>query len=156
MIRYAAIVFLSVFLSSCFLSKPYRKETFSFEQNGKAYSYPVVVPRGYSKKVLSVDEKGNNLLTYSYRNGAVFYLAHLTDTSADLQPVNEAENIARQSHHTGALIYKGMDENYLYWREVRQKDLRMGYRYVNDKEENRFDSATNFLVVWPLKNLSVK
>jgi hypothetical protein len=146
----------TLLLTSCFLQKPYRMETFSFTEKGVSYSYPIVVPRGYKKKFSSVDEAGNNIITYSYKNGAVFYFTHMADTSVDMQPFNDHENIARQSHHTGALIYKGMDANYLYWREVRQNNLRAGYRFVIGDEEVRFDSATNYLVVWPMKNTNAR
>lgn len=151
---YASAIFLCLFLTSCFLSKPYRIENFNYADKGSNYSFPLVVPRGYSKKWTSVDETGNSILTYSYRNGSIFYMAHMTDTAADMQPIDMQENIARQSHHTGALIYKGMDKNDLYWREVRQKNFRVGYRYVSSDNEYKFDSATNYLVVWPLKNAS--
>ena len=154
--RILFLFFISLFLTSCFLQKPYKTETFSFEKNGTSYSYPLVVPRGYKKKLISVDESGNNIVTYSYKNGAVFYLAHMADTSIAMQPLEVQDNIARQSHHTGALIYKGMDGNYLYWREVRQKNFKSGYRFVNGDEEERFDSATNYLVVWPMKNINAR
>ena len=154
--RVLFLFFTSLFLASCFLQKDYRKETFSFEDKGVSHSYSLVVPRGYKKKFTSVDEAGNNIITYSYKNGAIFYLAHMADTSVDMQPMNEQDNVARQSLHTDALVYKGMDELHLYWREVRQKNFRAGYRFVHGDEEERFDSATNYLVVWPMKNTSVR
>jgi hypothetical protein len=142
------LALVSIFLASCFLVKPYRVENFSFTSGNTNYSVPLVVPRGYSKKWVSQDSSGNNILTYQYKDGSIFYLAHVKDTSVDLQPLEWSENIARQSHHTGALIYKGMDKDHLFWREVRQKNFRSGYRFVNGDEEYRFDSATNYLVVW--------
>ena len=154
--QYFFLLFTSLFLTSCFLQRDYRKETFSFEKNGASYSYPFVVPGGYKKKMISVDEAGNNIITYSYKNGAVFYLAHMADTSVDMQPLDVHENIARQSLHTDATVYKGMDKNYLYWREVRQKNFKAGYRFVNGEEEERFDSATNYLVVWPMENTNAR
>ena len=150
------LFFTSLFLASCFLQKPYKMETFSFTDKGVSHSYPVVVPRGYKKKFTTVDEAGNNIITYNYKNGSVFYLAHMADTSKDMQPLDEKENIARISLHTGALIYKGMDKNYLYWREVRQKNFKSGYRFVMGEDEERFDSATNYLVVWPMKNTNAQ
>jgi hypothetical protein len=154
--RFFFLLFTSLFLASCFLQKDYRKETFSFEEKGVSHSYSLIVPRGYKKKFTSVDTTGNNIITYIYKNGAIFYLAHMADTSVDMQPMDEHENIVRQSHHTDALVYKGMDELYLYWREVRQKNFRAGYRFVDGDNEERFDSATNYLVVWPMKNTNAR
>jgi hypothetical protein len=42
------------------------------------------------------------------------------------------------------LVYKGQDEKELFYREIRQGNLRFGYRQVSPDAELLFDSATNF------------
>jgi hypothetical protein len=146
-----ALVFVAVILASCFSRNPYRIENFSYNQGGVNHSVPVVIPKGYNKKWTTIDEAGNTILSYTWRNGPLLYMAHMADTSFDMQPIYMPENMPRISHHNGSLIYKGIDEDLLFYREVRQKNYRMGYRWVNRDEEFKFDSATNYLVVWPLE-----
>ncbi|MFL5807872.1 MAG: hypothetical protein ACJ749_00045, partial [Flavisolibacter sp.] len=74
---------------------------------------------------------------------AILYAAYLTDTSAELQRINEKVH-QPQIHRLGGLVYKGQDENELYYREIRQGAFRFGYRHVPAAFELQFDSATNF------------
>ena len=154
MIRSFFLYLVILSCTSCFLQKPYRIETFSFEKEGVPHSYSLVVPRGYDKKITTVDHAGNHIITYSYKSGAIFYMAHMQDTSVAMQPLDVLENIPRISHHTGAVIYKGRDDSWRYWREVRQNNFKSGYRFVEPDDEEKFDSATNYLVVWPVKNIN--
>ncbi len=130
---------------------PYRTEHFTFSKNGTEHTVPFVVPKGYNKKWTSVDAAGNTILTYTYRSGPVFYLSYMADTASEMQPIVLQENLPLQSLTSGAIIYKGMDENMLYFREIRQNNYRMGYRFVNGDQEYKFDSATNYMVVWPIE-----
>lgn len=145
------IVFTALILPSCFITNPYRKQEFSFNEEGTNYSIPFIVPRGFKKKWSSIDEKGNTIQTYSYKDGSVFYFSHMKDSSVDMQPIMYEENHPHKSHHTNAIIYKGIDKNMLYYREVRQGKYWMGYRFVDSDDEYKFDSATNVLVAWPVQ-----
>jgi hypothetical protein len=146
------LLLIAAVFASCFSVSPYRMENFSYNSGGVNYTVPVVIPKGYNKKWTTIDEAGNTIQTYTWRKGPLFYMAYMADTSSEMQPIFLPENIARISHHNGSLMYKGIDEDLLFYREVRQKKYRMGYRWVNSQEEYKFDSATNYLVVWPLES----
>ncbi|MGN6402169.1 MAG: hypothetical protein ACTHMD_17045 [Flavisolibacter sp.] len=145
------ILFLCATLSSCFLFSKYRRTDFTYNEGSQSYTIPVVVPKGFVKERTEVDSSGNTILSYVYKNNALFYIAHLEDTAAQVQPIAEDENQPRISLMTGALVYKGLDSFNLYWREVRRNDLRFGYRFVPKEWEIRFDSATNYGMVQRLK-----
>ncbi len=144
------VLFLSVGLSSCFLFSKYRRTDFTYNEGPQTFSIPVVVPKGFTKEKTEVDSSGNTILSYSYKNNAFFYVAHVVDTSVQIQPIAEDDHIPRLFTETGAIIYKGMDKG-LYWREIRQNDIWVGYRFVPPEWESRFDSATNYAVVHPIK-----
>lgn len=132
----------SILLSSCFLFKEYRKKKFVYTANAQKVSLPIIVPKGYLKQERT-DTAGISLYTFSYPGGAILYAAYLTDTTAELQPIN---TIIHQPHihRLGGVVYKGQDENELYYREIRQGAFRFGYRFVPEIFELQFDSATNF------------
>ena len=145
------ILFLCATLSSCFLFSKYRRTDFTYNEGSQSYTIPVVVPKGFVKERTEVDSSGNTILSYVYKNNALFYIAHLEDTATQVQPIAEDENQPRINLMTGALVYKGLDSFNLYWREVRRNDLRFGYRFVPKDWEIRFDSATNYGIVQRLK-----
>jgi hypothetical protein len=149
--NYALILFLFAVLNSCFLFSKFKRTDFTYDEGSQLYSIPIVVPRGYNKERTEVDSSGNTILSYSYPNEALFYVAHIEDSSLQIQPIAEQDNIPHLATGTGAVIYKGMDADHLLWREVRQNDLRVGYRSVPKEWESRFDSATNYAVIHPLK-----
>lgn len=132
----------SILLSSCFLFKEYKKKKFVYSRNGQTEVLPVIVPKGYIKQE-TADTAGVILNTYYYAGGAILYAAYLTDTTAELQPINEAIH-QPQIHRLGGLVYKGQDANELYYREIRQGPFRFGYRFVPEIFELQFDSATNY------------
>jgi hypothetical protein len=145
------ILSLCIILSSCFLFSKYRRTDFTYNKGLQSYAIPVVVPKGFVKERTEVDSLGNTILSYVYKNNALFYIAHLEDTTTQVQPIAESENQPRVNSITGALVYKGLDSFNLYWREVRRNDLRFGYRFVPKEWEVRFDSATNYGIVQRLK-----
>jgi hypothetical protein len=127
---------------SCFLFKDYKKKEFIYTRNGQAAALPIIVPKGFLKQE-TADTAGVTLHTFYYTGGAILYTAYLTDTTAELQPINK--NIHQpQLHRLGGLVYKGQDEAELYYREIRQGPFRFGYRFVPGTLESQFDSATNF------------
>lgn len=134
--------FLLISLSSCFLFRDYKKKEFVYSKNGQSNSLPIIVPKGYLKQE-TTDTGGVTLRTFYYTGGAILYTAYLTDTSAQLQPIDRAVH-QPQIHRLGGTVYKGQDENELYYREIRQGPFRFGYRFVPEIFELQFDSATNF------------
>lgn len=144
------VLFLSVALCSCFLSSKYRRTDFTYNEGTQTFSIPVVVPKGFIKEKTEVDSSGNTILSYTYKNKAFFYVAHIVDTSVQIQPFAAEDHIPRLFTETGAIIYKGMDKG-LFWREIRQNDIWVGYRFVPPEWESRFDSATDYAVVQRLK-----
>ena len=135
-------LFVSSALCSCFLFKDYRKKEFIYSRNGQAATLPIIVPKGYLKQE-TADTAGVMLHTFYYKGGAILYAAYLTDTTAELQPINKGIH-QPQLHRLGGLVYKGQDEGELYYREIRQGSFRFGYRFVPEVLELQFDSATNF------------
>lgn len=133
---------ISIVFSSCFLFKDYRKKEFVYSNNGQNVSQPIIVPKGYIKQEVT-DTAGTHLTTFHYPDGAYLYAAYLTDTTYELQQLNK---IIHQPlfHRLGGMVYKGQDENELFYREIRQGNLRFGYRKVSLYSEALFDSATNF------------
>lgn len=141
------VFILTVLLTSCFLLKDYKPSRFSYTQEGQAASIPLVIPRGYVKEERK-DTAGITLQTYRYPGGALLYAAYLTDTLVQLQPFDTSLHQPRV-HRLGGLVYKGQDENELFYREIRQGHLRFGYRLVPEAHESLFDSATNFASLQP-------
>jgi len=149
--KITAIIFLTLTLSSCFLFSKFKRTNFTYSEGAHSYFIPILVPKGYIKERTEVDSSGNTILSYSYSSKASYYVAYLVDTATQLQSIIEEDNIPRVAMATGAFIYKGMDADMLYWREIRKDNLRVGYRSVPRELESRFDSATNYVAVRPLK-----
>lgn len=135
-------VFVIVFVSSCFLRREYKESNFTYNRGGQAATIPLMVPRGYNK-VEKNDTAGISLETFYYPNGALLYAAYLTDTTYELQHFDSAMH-QPQIHRLGGLVYKGQDEKELFYREIRQGNLRFGYRFVPERLEFVFDSCTNY------------
>src|SRR5215207_11390468 len=136
------LALLPFILASCFLFRDYKQTTFTYSKNGQAASMPLVVPRGFVKQERN-DTAGISLQTFSYSDGSVLYAAYLNDTTYELQPFNKAIH-QPLIHRLGGLVYKGQNENELYYREIRQGAFRFGYRNVPAVNEGFFDSATNY------------
>jgi hypothetical protein len=140
--KIAFVFFLSVCLCSCFLFKDYKKKEFSFTQNGQTRTLSLLVPKRYAKEEAK-DTGGIMLYSFQYPNGAVLYAAYLTDTNYQLQTFNASIHQPLELQQ-GGQVYKGQDENDNFYREIRQGNLRFGYRSVPEAKEVLFDSATNY------------
>jgi hypothetical protein len=144
--KIAVIVFIAMSLSSCFLVSKFRKDRFTYTEGSQPRSIPIAVPRGYISEKREQDSAGNVIHRYSYPGKGVFYVAYMADTTVQIQPINAEENLPKVSTITGAMVYKGMTGDDLFWREVRQNRIRFGYTGVPRLLEGRFDSATNYPV----------
>jgi hypothetical protein len=102
------------------------------------------VPKGYTKERTEVDSSGNTILSYTYGEKTTFYVAHLEDSSKQLQPIDKQQHPQQIDSVTGLVTYKGLDSNALFWKEIYNQNFRMGYRFVSKSSENRFDSAANY------------
>lgn len=141
--KHAILFFVAaVLLSSCFLRRDYRASRFNFEREGQTVSIPLIVPKGFQRQE-RVDTAGISLQTFYYPNGAILYSAYLKDSAMQLQSINEKVHQPRV-HFLGGQVYKGVDGNELFYREIRQGNLRFGYRLVPPSVELQFDSATNY------------
>ena len=134
---------LPLLLAACFLGrKEYKTTEFTYSRNGQAFSIPLVVPNGFSRHE-KADTAGISIQTFYYPNGALLYAAYLQDTQMRIQPFDARMHLPKV-HTRGGLVFKGQDENELFYREIRQGNLRFGYRQVPGSAELLFDSATNF------------
>lgn len=134
--------FLLMGFSSCFLFKDYKRKEFSYTQNGQAQALPLLVPKGYSKEEVK-DTAGIRLHSFQYPGGALLYAAFLTDTTYELQPFDKTVHQPKPVG-TNGLVYKGQNAGHLFYREIRQGNLRFGYSGVPEGNEVYFDSATNY------------
>lgn len=144
LIKHSSFILLLFILSlqSCFLFKDYRKKEFVYNSNGQQTSQPIIVPKGYTKAERT-DTAGISLYSFRYPGGAYIYAAYLIDTTYELQSFNKKIH-QPLFHRLGGLVYKGQTENELFYREIRQGNLRFGYRNVPLYLEPLFDSATNY------------
>ncbi|WP_121352175.1 hypothetical protein [Flavisolibacter nicotianae] len=136
-------LWLIFLFSSCFLVKDYKQKQFTYTTDGRAVHLPMVVPKGYVKEEKK-DTAGITLQSFTYPGGALLYAAYLTDTTFEIQPFDTALH-QPQIHRLGGWVYKGQNEDDLFYREIRQGHLRFGYRLVPQSKELAFDSATNYL-----------
>lgn len=132
---------LPIFLASCFLFRDYKKTTFAYKQGGQQVAMPLVVPKGYARQE-RLDTAGVSMQTYHYPDGAMLYAAYLMDTTFEIQPFNKT-NHQPLLHRLGGMVYKGQDSNLSFFREIRQGNMRFGYRGVSSINEGLFDSSTN-------------
>lgn len=142
--KLTAILFLWIGASSCFLSGQYRKTSFMYTVGTQSYSFPILVPKGYTKERTEVDSSGNTILSYLYGSKTTFYIAHLEDTSRQLLPFMDKAMQLRKDSVSGTVVYKGVDADKLFWKEIRRSNFRTGYHSVPEKREALFDSATNY------------
>jgi len=130
---------LPVFLS-CSLLRGYKKREFVYGNDDKTLA--LLIPSGYSKEETRTDSLGNKERVYHYRNGASLYFAR-TMVVKDMQPIDKQNNIPL-AHPYGGLMYKGLDERGLYWREMQRNGFRFGYKNVPSNWEIKFDSSVNY------------
>ncbi len=138
------LFFLLISLSSCYLITGYKKRSFTYS-NGpeQSHTLKLQVPRGYLDEKTTTDSTGNKEQVYRYINGMVFYVAYTPDTLKEFHPIEESRHVPLP-HAQGGWIFKGVEKNNLFWREIRQDSLRFGYRYVPSELEAKFDAALNF------------
>jgi hypothetical protein len=132
---------LPFLLASCFLFRDYKHTEFRYTKDGQDVSMPLIVPRGYVKQE-RVDTAGISMQAFYYPDGAIMYAAYLADTSFEFQPLNKRVH-QPLVHRLGGLVYKGQSDDLLFFREIRQGNMRFGYRDVPSVNEGFFDSATN-------------
>lgn len=132
-----------VFLSSCFFFRDLKQERFVYNADGRSHVLHIRVPRGFDREKLERDSAGNTAQFFYYSNGTVFYTAHMADTSKPLQPIDYTRNIPLP-HKSGGWIYKGMNPDERYWREIRLANYKFGYLNVPRSLEWDFDEALNF------------
>jgi hypothetical protein len=140
--RYVPLLLLLFLLSACFLRKDFKASQVTFNSNGQSLTVPLIVPKGYTRQERT-DTAGIALQTFYYPGGPVFYIAQLRDTSFQLQAINERLHQPRVGF-LGGRVFKGIDKNELFYREIQQGNLRIGYRLVPKSSELLFDSATNY------------
>ena len=142
--RNAVLVFIVVsYCSSCFLFPRFRKDTFAYNAGGQAAAIGVVVPKGFNRDETKTDSSGAVIKSYYYGDGTVLYFAQMQDTVTMLHPIDTAQHIP-EMHLLGGVMYKGIEKDYTFWREVRRGYFRAGYRNVKVPVEPRFDSAVNY------------
>jgi hypothetical protein len=132
---------LPILLASCFLFRDYKKKEFSYSRNGQAVVMPLVVPKGFVKEE-RMDTAGITMHSFHYPGGATLYAAYLADTTFEIQPFNKAIH-QPLIHRLGGVVYKGQDKGLRFFREIRQGNMRFGYRGVPSLNEGFFDSSTN-------------
>lgn len=141
--NYALYLLLLFLLSACFFRRnDFKPSQFTYSANGQDYAVPLMVPKGFQRQE-RVDTAGIALQTFYYPGGQVFYVAHLRDTTFQLQAIDERLHQPRV-HFLGGRVFKGIDKNELFYREIQQGNLRIGYRLVPKGAELLFDSVTNY------------
>lgn len=133
-------------LGSCFLRKDFRHQTVTFNENQSARTFPVIVPKGFSKQETKIGTSGNEENYFYYPGGALLYFVRVADTTVQYQPIDYQANIPKTIY--GAEFFKGLDSTYrFYWRENRIGKYKIGYRDAGSDTEWRFDSAVNYFTL---------
>jgi hypothetical protein len=145
MLRTAFVIISFVALPSCFLSKDYKRQEFTYIRTGDSSSshVAVIVPKGFKHQERIADSLGHQGTAYQYKDGAEFYILYTT-LGDNYQAFDTAGHIP-QPHLQGGIFYKGIDSTKRWWREAQLPFFRIGYRYVNSEREVLFDSAVNYL-----------
>lgn len=137
------LLLIPFMLGSCFLLGPhFKKSEFTYTENNVQQTIPLILPPGYTSQKTMTDSAGNMHIVYQYGKG-YYYVSYVNDTLQQNPFIDTSMNIPRV-HPLGGLIYKGINEDGRYWREIRRQHLRYGYRDINKGSEYLFDSATNY------------
>lgn len=128
--------------SSCALFDDFKKREFNYGP-GAEDKFQLLIPKGWSKKDISLDSAGYKEQFYTYKNGSIIYFVRAADTTKTYQQFDTSRHIPLV-HPAGGLIFKGVDSKGLYWREIRINEFRFGYKDVPTETEARFDSSLNF------------
>ncbi len=137
----ALLIFLCTMLLAC---SPFRRTTFTYTNAGENFSLPVIVPKGFSKQTNYRDSLGNQIHGFDYKDGAFYYVAFVADSNSFIQALDTSVHFP-QMLSSGGKAYKSADSAFKFWREVHNKNLRAGYRYVYGDKEFVFDSASTHL-----------
>ncbi len=129
-------------VSSCALFNDFKKREFEYGPEA-GNRFQVLIPKGWSKKDITLDSADYKEQFYTYKNGSVLYFIRAADTTKIYQQFDTSRHIPL-IHPNGGLIYKGIDPIGLYWREIRINEFRFGYKGVPTETEVRFDSAVNY------------
>lgn len=132
------IIFILIALASC---SPFKFRTQQFSGAQGAENLSVVVPKGYSRMEEGLDTAGNFVRTYHYGGNTRFFIEKV---NREIEWLDTTYHVAR-IHPNGAVMYKFMEDGYIYTREVRLKNYRFGYIKVPSSLEIRFDSAVNHI-----------
>ena len=138
------IVFLWTGLGACLAENKFRKTDFMYSSDSRSYRMSIIVPKGYTRERTEVDSSGNTILSYLYEAKAIFYVAHLEDTSTRLQPLKKGRDTSRIDSATGMVVYQGQDTVSVFWKEARMQNFCTGYRNVSQRSKSRFDSAVSY------------
>ena len=141
--RIVSYFFILIWCSSCFLFPKFRKDTFEYNAAGQAAAMALVIPKGFKSEETVTDSFGAQIKSYTYSDGTVLYFAQMKDTVSMIRMIDTAQHIP-EMHTLGGVMYKGVDKNYTFWREVRRGYFRAGYRNVSVTVEQQFDSAVNY------------
>lgn len=149
------LIFFILLLCSCSPFRSLRAKTFVYTTGDEKRILPLLVPKKYLKEEKLSDPNGNETIMYTYPDSALLYFAH-ADTLKEYHPINEAMHL-RLPHPGGGWMYKGMDSSKrLYWREIKQGNLRFGYRNVSPELEIKFDSSLNYASYPKPRNRSIR
>lgn len=138
-----AYILILIGAVSCSPFSRLKKREFVYATPGESESVNIMVPSRFTKRVKQTDTTGNAEEVYHYSNGSFLYFVRVLDTSKKYQQMDSSLHIPR-IHPNGGLIYKGMEKNGKYWREIRTSRYRFGYRHVPAETEILFDSSLNY------------
>jgi hypothetical protein len=133
---------LLIFLFSC---SPFRRNSFTYTENGQPKTVKLVVPKGFNKSETRTDSSGNQEKYFRYSNGLFLYFVNAVDTTKEYQYINYEENIPKELY--SFIYFKGYDSTNRYWRESRQGRFRAGYRNATEGNDWKFDSSLNYFMI---------
>lgn len=128
--------------ASCFSFPKLGKHSFDYNVAGRAAYIAVMLPKGFKTGETITDSSGAQVKRYTYGDGAELYFARMRDTFTMIRSIDTSRHIPGITLR-GATMYKGIEKDYTFWREVRKGFFRVGYRNVTVPVEPRFDSAVN-------------
>src|SRR5688572_27330784 len=94
-------------LTSCFLFSDFRRQEFSFTEEGVQKNYTAVVPKGYKRVEKRIDSSGNQELFYHYSGGTTLYFVRVMDTNVRYLPIDYENSLPKSIYNT--IFFKGVD-----------------------------------------------
>jgi hypothetical protein len=136
------LFFLMFFLiASCSVIDDFNRKEFTYEGKEREHKLVLHIPRGYKEEKKMLDTAGGKEQFYYYSNGALIYFTNKVSWPT------ENDSIIRQmkpvSTDGESFVYRGMDKDGLYWKEIRHESFRFGYSYVPKSNIDRFEKAVN-------------